>query len=53
VVAANMSLGSTKGFDDQRPEQKAVSAAVEAGIAMVISAGNEGYSNYSVSYQET
>lgn len=49
VVAANMSLGSTKGFDDpEDPEQKAVSAAVEAGIAMVISAGNEGYSNYSV-----
>jgi len=49
VVAANMSLGSTKGFDDpEDPEQKAVNAAVEAGIAMVISAGNESYSNYSV-----
>ncbi|WP_018963843.1 S8 family serine peptidase [Coprothermobacter platensis] len=48
VVSANMSLGSTKGFDDpEDPEQKAINAAVESGITMVIAAGNDDYSNYS------
>jgi len=41
VVAANMSLGSDKGFDDPTdPEQKAIKNAYEAGITFAISAGN-------------
>ncbi|WP_050616515.1 S8 family serine peptidase [Bacillus testis] len=40
----NMSLGSAAGFvDDQSLEQKAVDNAVQNGVVMSISAGNEGY----------
>ena len=42
IVAANMSLGSTYGFDNPNdPEQKAIQKAIKAGISFAISAGNE------------
>ena len=44
IVAANMSLGATYGFNNHNdPEQKAIEAAIKAGIAFSISAGNEGH----------
>jgi len=47
VVAANMSLGSDKGFDDPTdPEQKAIKNAYEAGITFAISAGNNAFFDY-------
>jgi len=49
VVAANMSLGSDKGFDDPtEPEQKAIKNAYEAGITFAISAGNEAFFEYAL-----
>jgi len=49
VVAANMSLGSDKGFDDPTdPEQKAVKNGYEAGITFAISAGNNAYFEYAL-----
>jgi len=49
VVAANMSLGSDKGFDDPTdPEQKAVKNGYLAGITFAISAGNNAYFEYAL-----
>jgi len=49
VVAANMSLGSNKGFDDPTdPEQKAVKNGYLAGITFAISAGNNAYFEYAL-----
>ncbi len=49
VVAANMSLGSDKGFDDPTdPEQKAIKNAYEAGITFAISAGNNAFFEYAL-----
>ncbi|ACI16946.1 hypothetical protein COPRO5265_0081 [Coprothermobacter proteolyticus DSM 5265] len=49
VVAANMSLGSDKGFDDPTdPEQKAIKNGYLAGITFAISAGNEAYFEYAL-----
>ena len=47
IVAANMSLGSDKGFDAPTdPEQEAIKNAYEAGITFAISAGNEAYFDF-------
>lgn len=44
IVAANMSLGATFGFDNPYdPEQIAIEKAIQEGIAFAISAGNSGY----------
>ncbi len=49
VVAANMSLGSDKGFDDPTdPEQKAIKNGYLAGITFAISAGNKAYFEYAL-----
>lgn len=49
VVAANMSLGSDKGFDDPSdPEQKAIKNGYLAGITFAISAGNNAYFEYAL-----
>lgn len=49
IVAANMSLGSDKGFDaPTEPEQKAIKNAYEAGITFAISAGNEAFFEYAL-----
>ncbi len=51
VVAANMSLGSDKGFDDPTdPEQKAIKNGYLAGITFAISAGNNAYFEYALGY---
>jgi lactocepin len=46
----NMSLGSVAGFvDPDDPEQRAIKLAVDAGIIVVVSAGNSAYSTRTVS----
>jgi len=51
VVAANMSLGSDKGFDDPTdPEQKAIKNGYLAGITFAISAGNNAFFDYAAPF---
>jgi lactocepin len=52
IVAANMSLGADKGFDDPTdPEQEAIKNAYEAGITFAISAGNNASFDYAALFK--